>query len=214
MARTAPARSKRVTVGEQFPTLLLRGLNDEPVQIPDPTGALTHLQFRRFAGCPVCNLHLRSISGRIEEINTAGIREVVVFHSTAAELRKYQDDMPFAVVGDPDKDLYRRFGVEASTKPSDSRPGARCPADTGTPSRPRSPNAAHHCPPHRPTATSDCPPICSSGPMDESSPPSTAATPTTNGRWTKYSPPHANSDRHQQRPPGAQDFTHNPKETR
>ncbi|MBN7330401.1 AhpC/TSA family protein [Mycobacteroides abscessus subsp. abscessus] len=77
---------------------------------------LTHLQFRRFAGCPVCNLHLRSISGRIEEINTAGIREVVVFHSTAAELRKYQDDMPFAVVGDPDKDLYRRFGVEASTK--------------------------------------------------------------------------------------------------
>jgi peroxiredoxin len=116
MARTAPARSKRVTVGEQFPTLLLRGLNDEPVQIPDPTGALTHLQFRRFAGCPVCNLHLRSISGRIEEINTAGIREVAVFHSTAAELRKYQDDMPFAVVGDPDKDLYRRFGVEASTK--------------------------------------------------------------------------------------------------
>lgn len=43
MARTAPARSKRVTVGEQFPTLLLRGLNDEPVQIPDPTGALTVL---------------------------------------------------------------------------------------------------------------------------------------------------------------------------
>lgn len=117
MARTAPARSKRVTVGEQFPTLLLRGLNDEPVQIPDPTGALTHLQFRRFAGCPVCNLHLRSISGRIEEINTAGIREVVVFHSTAAELRKYQDDMPFAVVGDPDKDLYRRFGVEALIRP-------------------------------------------------------------------------------------------------
>ena len=49
MARTAPARSKRVTVGEQFPTLLLRGLNDEPVQIPAPTGALTST-FRDLAG--------------------------------------------------------------------------------------------------------------------------------------------------------------------
>jgi hypothetical protein len=46
----------------------------------------------------------------------AGIREVVVFHSAAAELRKYQDDMPFLVVGDPDKTLYRRFGVESSAR--------------------------------------------------------------------------------------------------
>ncbi|SHQ64887.1 Uncharacterised protein [Mycobacteroides abscessus subsp. abscessus] len=53
MARTAPARSKRVTVGEQFPTLLLRGLNDEPVQIPDPTGALTRI-FRGMLTVGVC----------------------------------------------------------------------------------------------------------------------------------------------------------------
>jgi hypothetical protein len=31
-------------------------------------------------------------------------------------LRKYQNDMPFPVIGDPDKTLYRRFGVEASAK--------------------------------------------------------------------------------------------------
>jgi hypothetical protein len=31
-------------------------------------------------------------------------------------LRKYQGDMPFPVIGDPDKTLYRRFGVEASAK--------------------------------------------------------------------------------------------------
>jgi hypothetical protein len=37
-------------------------------------------------------------------------------HSTATELRKYQDDMPFPVIGDPDKTLYHRFGVEASAK--------------------------------------------------------------------------------------------------
>jgi hypothetical protein len=31
-------------------------------------------------------------------------------------LRKYQSDMPLPVIGDPDKTLYRRFGVEASAK--------------------------------------------------------------------------------------------------
>jgi peroxiredoxin len=116
MARKTQTPSARVSVGDQFPKLRLTAITGETVAIPDAAGALTHLQFRRFAGCPICNLHLRSVSGRIAEIGTAGIREVVVFHSTPDELRKYQGDMPFLVIGDPDKTLYRRFGVEASAK--------------------------------------------------------------------------------------------------
>lgn len=45
----------------------------------------------------------------------AGIREVVVFHSTYHELHRYVDDVPFAVVADPDGVLYAEFGVESST---------------------------------------------------------------------------------------------------
>jgi peroxiredoxin len=116
MPRKTQTPSARAGVGDRFPDLGLAAISGETVPIPDPDGALTHLQFRRFAGCPICNLHLRSVSARIEEIGAAGIREVVVFHSTADELRKYQDDMPFPVIGDPDKTLYRRFGVEASAK--------------------------------------------------------------------------------------------------
>jgi peroxiredoxin len=116
MARKTHTPASRVSVGDQFPELKLTAITGETAAIPNTAGALTHLQFRRFAGCPICNLHLRSVIARIDEINAAGIREVVVFHSTADELRKYQGDMPFAVVGDPDKTLYRRFGVEASAK--------------------------------------------------------------------------------------------------
>ncbi|NVB84948.1 MAG: AhpC/TSA family protein, partial [Kofleriaceae bacterium] len=36
----------------------LVSLDGEPIEVPDPA-RLVHLQFRRFAGCPVCNLHLR-----------------------------------------------------------------------------------------------------------------------------------------------------------
>ena len=60
----------------------------EPVALPDPD-RLVHLQFRRFAGCPVCNLHLRTIVRRHAEITAAGVREVVVFHSSATELREH-----------------------------------------------------------------------------------------------------------------------------
>jgi hypothetical protein len=82
------------------------------VPVPDPD-LLVHLQFRRFAGCPVCNLHLRTVVTRHDEIRAAGIREVVVFHSGVTELRGHVDDLPFDVVPDPDKRLYREFGVES-----------------------------------------------------------------------------------------------------
>ncbi|MGH3879438.1 MAG: peroxiredoxin-like family protein [Actinophytocola sp.] len=85
------------------------------VPLPDPE-RLVHLQFRRFAGCPVCNLHLRSVAARHDEIRAAGIREVVVFHSPADELREHAGDLPFDVVADPDKDLYREFGVESAPR--------------------------------------------------------------------------------------------------
>lgn len=78
--------------------------------------ALVHLQFRRFAGCPVCNLHLRSFARRHSELEAAGVREVILFHSPADELRPHTADLPFAVVADPDKRLYAEFGVEASPR--------------------------------------------------------------------------------------------------
>jgi hypothetical protein len=94
---------------------LLTSVNRPPVAIPDPE-RLVHLQFRRFAGCPVCNLHLRSVVRRHEEIEAAGIREVVVFHSPADELAEYAADLPFAMIADPDKRLYAEFGVEPSIR--------------------------------------------------------------------------------------------------
>ncbi|MBB5956427.1 hypothetical protein FHS29_003013 [Saccharothrix tamanrassetensis] len=85
------------------------------VRVPD-ADRLVHLQFRRFAGCPVCNLHLRSIVLRHDEIVARGIAEVVVFHSSAQELRPHVAGLPFPVVGDPEKRLYVEFGVESAPR--------------------------------------------------------------------------------------------------
>lgn len=106
----------QLRAGDAFPELHLTAIDGTRVVVPADDGRLTHVQLRRFAGCPICNLHLRSVTARIDEIDAAGVREVVVFHSTDEELLKYQDDMPFVVVGDPERELYRRFGVEHSAR--------------------------------------------------------------------------------------------------
>ncbi|MQA05026.1 MAG: redoxin domain-containing protein [Streptosporangiales bacterium] len=87
----------------------------EPVRVPD-ADRLVHLQFRRYAGCPVCNLHLRSVMSRRGEIAAAGVHEVVVFHSTVESIAQYQDDLPLTVVADPERKLYVEFGVAAAPR--------------------------------------------------------------------------------------------------
>jgi peroxiredoxin len=102
----------KAQVGDTFPTLELAATAGQQVTVPDPAGDYVHLQLRRFAGCPICNLHLRSIVTRHDEIRAHGIREVVVFHSTAAELTKFEAELPFPLIADPERELYRRLGVE------------------------------------------------------------------------------------------------------
>ena len=104
-----------VNVGSHLIHRELVTIQGEPVQIPEPE-RLVHLQFRRYAGCPICNMHLRTITQRHEEILAAGIREVVVFHSSAETMLEFQGELPFAAIADPDKKLYAAFGVESSLK--------------------------------------------------------------------------------------------------
>jgi peroxiredoxin len=102
----------KIEVGDVVTAHELSDIHDKPVRIPDPE-RLVHLQFRRFAGCPICNLHMRSISRRHDEIVAAGVRELVVFHSSVEAMREFQADLPFTAIADPGKELYR----ESASRP-------------------------------------------------------------------------------------------------
>ncbi len=110
-----PTTGRRLAPGDTVAPRQLAAVSGESVSVPDP-GQLVHLELLRFAGCPVCNVHLRSVIRRKDELAAAGIKEVVVFHSSDDELRKYQPELPFAVIADPHKKLYAEFGVEASRR--------------------------------------------------------------------------------------------------
>jgi peroxiredoxin len=106
--------SEKLKPGQAVPVISVKDIHGKEVRFPEPQGKVTHLQFRRFAGCPICNLHLQSFVQRISEVKQAGIREVVVFHSTDQQLKPHQGNFPFQVIGDPTKSLYRKFGVGSS----------------------------------------------------------------------------------------------------
>ena len=105
----------RFKSGDVVASTTLESVTGAPIKLPDPN-RLVHLQFRRFVDCPICNTHLAQMRGRADEIEAAGIKEVIVFHSSARSIRSYQRDLPFVLVGDPTKALYKKFGVKASPR--------------------------------------------------------------------------------------------------
>ena len=96
---TQPGRPNRVTERE-----LVRVTGNSRLPCPTSRTGWCHQQFRRFGGVSDLRIsHLRSIVQRHDEITAAGIREVVFFHSSADELRKYTAELPFATIADPEK---------------------------------------------------------------------------------------------------------------
>ena len=99
--------------GDVLPPTVIKTVTGEAIKIPNSKN-LVHLQFRRFVDCPICNTHIAEFRKRAREVEAAGITEVIVFHSSPKSIRSHQKDVPFLMVGDPTKALYREFGVESS----------------------------------------------------------------------------------------------------
>jgi peroxiredoxin len=110
--KTAP----KLTPGITVPPFQFKTVAGKVISIPNPSIRFLHLQFRRFAGCPLCNTHLRSFVKRARELEQAGIHELIFFHSSPDLLNQYVNDIPFDLVADPGKKFYRQFAVETSSK--------------------------------------------------------------------------------------------------
>lgn len=108
-------RPHRLQPGHRPRVTELRTLEGASIALPDARRVM-HLQFRRFAGCPVCKLHLRAFAQRHAELAAAGILEIAVFHSSEETLRQHQPGLPFVLVADPGMALYRAFGVERALR--------------------------------------------------------------------------------------------------
>lgn len=104
---------KKIRPGEVWPIEEMNAVGRGVVRVPAAT-RWTHVQFRRFAGCPICNLHLREFVRRKAELDQFGVTEVILFASTPTALEEHAARVPFAMVADSAREHYRLAGVERS----------------------------------------------------------------------------------------------------
>src|SRR5690606_22810500 len=100
-------------IGTSIQPFEMTSVSGHVLSVPNPS-RIIHLQFRRFAGCPICNLHLQSFIQNHTLLEDQGIQEIVVFHSSRDDIQEYQNEAPFPLIADPNKALYRTFEVGAS----------------------------------------------------------------------------------------------------
>lgn len=101
---------KKLVRGAQIKPFALQDIHGDKIDVPD-MGRWTHLQFRRFSGCMICNLHLQTLIGRYSEIVDAGISELVFFQSNREALLDQFADIPIRLIADPEGEYYQKFGV-------------------------------------------------------------------------------------------------------
>src|SRR6516164_6303236 len=87
-SRVAKTRGKamKFTPGDMLRTTVMEAVTGEAIDLPDPK-RLVHLQFRRFVDCPICNTRIAEFRRRARETQAAGIKEVIVFHSSPQSIR-------------------------------------------------------------------------------------------------------------------------------
>ena len=106
--------SEKLKVGDKFPLMSLTTTRGKELSIPVPGSTFTHVQFRRFSGCPICNTHIASLRAAANKLREIGIYEVLFFHSTPSEVQSFHSDLPFEAIADPGKRFYRQVGAEQS----------------------------------------------------------------------------------------------------
>lgn len=120
------SKSTQLQIHSRVPVTSWRDVLGEVLQVPHPT-LWTHLQFRRFAKCPICNLHVREFFRNHEKITQAGMQEVIIFQSKREQLVEQNGAQLHAgnihLVADPTRQLYQAFGVHKSLL-SVAHPGA------------------------------------------------------------------------------------------
>jgi thioredoxin-dependent peroxiredoxin len=103
----------RLKVGTRAPVFAAQTVGGRLVDLSALRGRTVLLKFYRFATCPVCNLHLREFIQDYRRLEALGLTTVVLFHSPADKLAASQSEAtPFDLIPDPDKRIFRAFGVE------------------------------------------------------------------------------------------------------
>ncbi|SHJ70798.1 Peroxiredoxin [Reichenbachiella agariperforans] len=103
--------------GQIAPDFKVQDIYGNPVSLADYRGKRVLLSFFRDVSCPFCNLRVRDLSKRREELEKMGLHMILFFESSAEVLNSsllHKKASPIPLIGDPKKQVYGQYGIEAS----------------------------------------------------------------------------------------------------
>lgn len=111
---------------ERAPTIETQDARGEPFSLEALRGRKVVLVFLRHLGCPICRMEIAAWKRRTAEFTEAGADVVVFVESPDDSVRAFAQraDVPFHLIGDPDRRFYSAYGVSKGTLASFLAPGA------------------------------------------------------------------------------------------
>jgi peroxiredoxin len=105
----------RLRAGDDVPDIALQALDGTRLDCRRPKGPVV-VSFTRYAGCPVCQLHVGRMAAAMPEFRARSCGVWMVFQSTPERLAEAMARWRpgFVAVADPAAGLYDAFGVAAS----------------------------------------------------------------------------------------------------
>ena len=106
----------KLQAGQPARDFQVMDIRSYPVGLKDYAGKKVLLSFYRYASCPLCNLRVHDLIVHFPEFRARGLHMLAVFQSPAESIRRYvgKQLVPFPVIADPARTLYRLYGVEPS----------------------------------------------------------------------------------------------------
>ena len=109
-----PCLGQKINVGDTAPTFTVKDIYEKEITIP--SNSKTLLFFMRYAGCPICNLRMQELIENQSQQKDKGYQLIVVYQSSDSTLREYlkNENLTMTIIGDPNRKLYKKYGVEPS----------------------------------------------------------------------------------------------------
>ena len=106
----------RIQPGQPAKNFTSEDISGNAITLNDYANRCVMLSFYRYAACPLCNLRVSQLIQHHASFAERNLNLVAVFQSPRESIRRYvgRQDIPFAVIADPERNLYRLYGVESS----------------------------------------------------------------------------------------------------
>jgi peroxiredoxin len=112
--RPQPSASAEPRLGEKAPGFDLVDGRGARVSLAALRGGPVVLVFLRHLGCPLCRMELATFTRRAGELRAHGASLLVFVESPAASVAAFAEARAgaFHLIADPDRAMYRRYGIE------------------------------------------------------------------------------------------------------